>query len=445
MNELRVSPHAPRSELRHRGLMSLVMRAVIAIASGIAWSLPLVGKAGTGAAGVGAGLGALTGQLLGARRLRMAFALPVFGIAVLLAWVAAEGVTGTRVFAESMGPGAALAMGSSLRAGVIAFAVAGSLRLAAVKRPQLGALELVVASVGIALIFAGHRDGVVARPLWFADWAAERDLDAKLGLMFIGGFLALTVCIAAALETRRPWAMVALLPLAIVGLLFVSLVDARDLPQPQAANDLGLTDPNIGLPPIPDQNENSGENPSDPARGQGQGSGERQEQDPLQEALRGGGRGEREGQGGGGRAGDQGQGGGQGGPSQTEPRSGRRLVFTRAVRERAGRREPASARPSPRRLVERPEPRANGRGHLGRRLRAPDSGLLLSPADLESVQRRASHRDPPRRGSTATPFAPFPRVASRSPTHRPAITTSSSAPPSPWWCVTSAPLPSSRW
>ena len=318
MSTTGVSPTAPKSQLAQRGRVSSLMRIVIAVCSGIAWSLPLVGPSGTLAAGIGAGAGALLGQLLGARRLRLAFALPVFASTILVAWGAAAGVTGTRMVAESMGPGTALALGSSLRAGVLAFAAAGSLRLAAVKRPQLGALELVVASVGIALIFAGHRDGVVARPLWFADWAAERDLDPKLGLMFVGGLLALTVCLAAALETRRPWAMVALLPLALVGLFFATFVDARDLPQAQAANDLGLTDPNIGLPPRSDPNEHSGDQPQGQGQGQGGSRGERQPDDPLQEALRGSGQDQRDGQGGGG--GGQGNpdqgGGGQGNPSQ---------------------------------------------------------------------------------------------------------------------------------
>jgi hypothetical protein len=296
-----------------------LLRVLLAGASGLAWSLPLSGELGVVAAGLGAMLGALGGQILGRSRIRAGVAVSGLLVTVALAWALATGSTSTRALSESVGPGSALAMGAALRAGVLAFAVAAVLRLAATRRPQLGALELLIASAGLTLLFVGHRDGVVARPLWFADWAGEQGLDPKLGLMFIGASIAALVCFAAALESERPWAVASLLPLGILAFVFATFVDARDLPEPQAANDLGLTDPNIGAPPLPSDTKGQDQ----PGSGQGGGKGEKGERPPrdsLQESLRGTGR--EPSQGGGGGGGQEGQAGQPGGGGQSRQGQG---------------------------------------------------------------------------------------------------------------------------
>lgn len=278
------------------------------------------------AAVVGAIVGVFVGQGLGASRLRFWPLLVILSLAALAGWQGATWVTDGALMPGLLGARGALVAGAVAKLGVVAFCAAAVLRTAAVRQPAAGVLELVAASGALAMLLAAHRDGVVARPMWLADWAGQQGVDPKLALMSVGAAAVLALAVAAILETGRRVSLASMLPLSIFLGLMVSVIDADQLPEAQAANNLGLTDPNIGDPPKPSDIEGQDQPGPGGARGegqqqnQGQGQGQNgQSGDPLDEALRGGDPNQgKEGQGGGGgqRPEGQGQGQGQGGQPQ---------------------------------------------------------------------------------------------------------------------------------
>ena len=299
-----------------------VRMAVMGFAA-FALSSEVAGGWGTRAAILGALTGVLFGQRLGGGRLRLAPMVLGFGALTTFAWWLSGWFTSGSVVPAMLGPTGALSLGAVARMGVAAFSVTALLRAAAARKPDLGILELLVAAAGLVTIFAAHRDGVVARPLWLADWAGQAGFDPKFALMLVGAVGVFGLAVASLMESGRKVSLAALAPLGVFVALMLMFVDADDLPQPQASNDLGLTDPEIGEPPrpsdIPGQDQRGPGNAQGPnhqgqnqnqGQGQGQGQGDQAQHggggqgqgDPLQEALRGGG----------GQGGDQQQQGGQG-------------------------------------------------------------------------------------------------------------------------------------
>ncbi len=71
--------------------------------------------------------------------------------------------------------------------------------MAARHKPLIG-LELAVVGGAVAAMFASHRDGVIARPLWLSDWAWQHGYDPADVLLSVG---ALAVIVLAALLRGR--------------------------------------------------------------------------------------------------------------------------------------------------------------------------------------------------------------------------------------------------
>src|SRR5690606_565726 len=210
-------------------------------------------------------------QRLGGGRLRLAPMVLGFGALTTFAWWVSGWFTSGAFVPGLLGPAGALSLGAVARLGVAAFSLTALLRAAAARKADLGILELLVTAAGLVALFSAHRDGVVARPLWLADWAGQAGFDVKFALMMVGAVGVLGLAVASLMESGRKVSIAALAPLGVFIALMLMFVDADDLPQPQASNDLGLTDAEIGDPP--QETDIEGQDQPGPGSGQGQGQG----------------------------------------------------------------------------------------------------------------------------------------------------------------------------
>jgi protein-glutamine gamma-glutamyltransferase len=139
--------------------------------------------------------------------------------------------------------------------------------------------------VSLAVSVAGHREGMVHRPLAISNWAWSRGIDPVLVLLLLGGLGSLLVAALLVSEERRRRLPLHFAGLLCVALLLASLVRLTGLPQPRAAGDLGLT----GDPQKASQGEDGQEDADGTPRGgragrrgreQGEGEGSGQPSDP---------------------------------------------------------------------------------------------------------------------------------------------------------------------
>lgn len=318
--------------LRHPIRATAMAMAALALAWGVATSAGLL------AAMLGAVAGVAGGELLARTKTRL-IAL-VLGVLVLggVGWWAADFVTEVRFVPALVGPGAALGLSSVLRFFVLALAIVGTLRVMAARHKALVGLELAAVGAAVATMFASHRDGVIARPLWLSDWAWQHGYDPADILLSVG---ALAVVVLASLLIAESDRRVSLASVGGVGVLVVLallLLQVEGLPEPQANSDLGLTEAQMGDPPNPtdeggygpggtkqQQDQGQGQQPKDPnQQQQGGGGGQGQQQQQQQ----GGGQGQQQQQqqqqqgGGQGQQQQQQQGGGQGQQQQQQQQQG---------------------------------------------------------------------------------------------------------------------------
>jgi transglutaminase-like putative cysteine protease len=296
-----------RAHVRWGRLPLLVVRLLVMGGAAAAVTWGVVGSWGVAAAVVGAVLGAVLGHVLALTRTRLpVLLLGAAGLAALGVWLG-HAVVSNASMVDALGLGTAMRTATMLRFGAGAAALAGLLRLLAVRMPSLVGLELLAVVLAVVLPLSPHRDGVVARPLWLSDWAFEMDLDPAHVLLAIGGGLSLVL---GGLLMARPDRRVSLPSwAALVGLLLlgVSMLDVTGLPQPEAGNDLGLTGNERGDDPLP---TDPGNWPGGSAGGEGGGGG-------------GGGKPEKpDGKGGGGKP-EQTDGKGGGKPEQTDGKGGK--------------------------------------------------------------------------------------------------------------------------
>lgn len=228
---------------------SHVLRAIAAAlaALSLAWGVAL--SEGLAAAMAGAAAGSLVGQHLARSKLRLGVIL--IGAAALLTGIfgLAALTTGTEFIPQLIGPAAALRASSFARFASLALCVAISLRAIAVRRPSAVALELAFVTLAITTVFAAHRDGIIARPLWLSDWAWRQAIDPAHILLGVGVAAAGILAILLLLETKSGRPISSLLVLALLAIVAALGLNASAMPVPDAQSDLGLNDAGDAGPP----------------------------------------------------------------------------------------------------------------------------------------------------------------------------------------------------
>jgi hypothetical protein len=300
------------------------IRALAMAMAALALSWGIATSAGLTAAMLGAVAGVAGGELLARSKTRLiALVLGVLAFGVL-GWWAADVVTETRAVPMAIGPGATLGLSSVLRFFVMALMVSGLLRVMAARHKALIGLELAVVAASVASMFATHRDGVIARPLWLSDWAWQHGYDPADVLLTVGAAAVVLLAVLLISESERRVTLASIGGLGVIVMLALLLLQVEGLPEPQANSDLGLTESQVGDPPLPTEgggqgpggtknpdSGQSGQQPKNPQQ-QGQGGGQGQQQ---QGQGQGGGQGQQQQQ-------QQGQGGGQGQQQQQQGQGG---------------------------------------------------------------------------------------------------------------------------
>ncbi len=187
----------------------------------LAW--PLTSAVGVGAVVLGAFVGVVAGELLGRSKWRGW----VVALGILLAFLAFQSLAALwlRVewLARVLGPPRTLSCGLALRFfGWSAFPTAGLRALAKRVRPLI-MIELAACLAGIAFLFAAHRGGNVARPLWLGDYAWRAGLDPAVVLLAAGTASFVLMAVVLATEHGRRTSAVTLLALPLLAwLVFAS-------------------------------------------------------------------------------------------------------------------------------------------------------------------------------------------------------------------------------
>ncbi|MBI4957093.1 MAG: transglutaminase domain-containing protein [Myxococcales bacterium] len=231
--------------LRH----PLRVLALTAAAMCLAW--PLATGAGVVSAGVGAALGVIVGELLGQSRLRAPVVFGLLAVGFAVTGFLGHMSTHSELVPGMVGPAMALKVGTVLRFGCFAFFPLALVRAAAARRPTVAALELAFVVASLTFLFAAHRGGVIARPLWLSDWAWRHELDPANVLMVIGAAAFLLLAAIMWAETGKRVSALTALALPALAALLISLFNLKNLPKPKDENELGLTSAGHGEPPNP--------------------------------------------------------------------------------------------------------------------------------------------------------------------------------------------------
>lgn len=214
--------------------------AMALAALSLTWGTAL--PSGLAAALIGAALGVPVGQALGRSRVRLP--VVVLGLAAFaaLGYGLAAFAVGAVFFPTLVGTGAALRTAAAIRFGVTAFTVVASLRSIAARKPAAASIEVIALAAAIPSVFAAHRDGIIARPLWISDFAWQRGIDPTHIFLGLGGAAIAVLAVLLLLETRSGRAPSSLLALAALIALALGVLPLFGLPTPRPPNDLGLTD-----------------------------------------------------------------------------------------------------------------------------------------------------------------------------------------------------------
>ncbi|HTR49820.1 MAG TPA: transglutaminase domain-containing protein [Kofleriaceae bacterium] len=228
-----------------------VLRAILLGIAAWCSASALTGTTGTVAAVIGAIAGVAGGELAARRPWRMWVVGVGALLAILLSLLLAAGTTNRDFIPGLIGPAHALQLAAILRYGVLAFAVVAAVRTAARRTPGLGVLEIAATVAAVALPFAAHRDGQIARPLWLADYAWRHGVDPATVLVIIGvataGALALLLMLDS--DQRPRITSFAALPViaAIAALIFAVKSQLQEAPP----SEQGLEQTSKGDPPLP--------------------------------------------------------------------------------------------------------------------------------------------------------------------------------------------------
>ena len=247
----------------------LLRAAAMAMAAlSLTWGVTVSG--GLVSAMIGAALGVVVGQRLGKSRARMP--VIVVGVLAVLAggWALAGMAVGNEGMARALGPATALHFASIARFGALSFALTAGFRAVAARRPTAVAAELGFIGLAITTVFASHRDGVIARPLWLSDWAWKQGMDPATLLLGVGVVAVGVLSILLLLETKSGRALSSLVVLAIMATIAILSINFAAQKPPEPMNDLGLKNAPEGdtPPPQPPSDGGSGHDPNSADGGQ---------------------------------------------------------------------------------------------------------------------------------------------------------------------------------
>lgn len=144
-------------------------------------------------AAVGALLGAVAARVCAQQRVRVGLRLLAPLVVGLSGWLLAAAWARWGLGAAVWGPASTLVLTESLRWGLASAAAAMVLRGLSLWRRSLLVLETVVVAVALAVPWASHRGGMIARPLELSDWFWSHNLDPVWGFVGLGIFTALVV------------------------------------------------------------------------------------------------------------------------------------------------------------------------------------------------------------------------------------------------------------
>jgi protein-glutamine gamma-glutamyltransferase len=246
-----------------------VIRAVAFSLAAFSLALGLTSNAGLASAMLGATLGVVVGQRLAASRFKLTFILAAIGAIFLLTWGFAKVCVAWEIVPRIIGPAPTLSLVEVLRFAILPAAVCAMLRSAAARRPTLVGLELLFVAAAVTSVFAAHREGVISRPLWLADWAFRNDVDPArviLGTGFVAAFLLATLLLVETRSKRAVSSLAVIVALAAIGMLCISAVG---LPKPQPQTEAGRTDEQGEEPPPPPPGDGGGGNPDNKDDGGG--------------------------------------------------------------------------------------------------------------------------------------------------------------------------------
>ena len=213
--------------------------AMAAGAAVLCW--PLTGGAGLLGVMGGTAAGATLGSRAGATRLRTLPGIALGLIVALTGMLLAGAVTRWLWVSQLLGPLPARNLGEIVLWASLGGGVAFAVRLLSERLEALAVLELALVTGAVAVALAAHRGGMVHRPFGLADWAWSRGLDPLHVLLWIGGLTSFVAALFVFRDPRRQrW------PVHVLGLLVLALalyVGVRNtkLPEPQVAEDLGIT------------------------------------------------------------------------------------------------------------------------------------------------------------------------------------------------------------
>ena len=252
-----------------RAILAHGLRAVLLGIAAWCSAAALTGRPGVIAAVVGAMLGVLAGELVARRpwRLWVIAAAGLIGAAVLLV-LAAES-TRRELIPSLIGPAHALALAAILRYGAVAAVAVTLVRAGARRVPALGVIEVAATVAAVALPFAAHRDGQIARPLWLGDWAWRHAIDPATVLVAIGVAVAAALALLLLLDSRQRPAFGAFIALPAIGIIAALLFAAKSRPPAAPPSEAGDAKLAKGDEPLA-QNTRKG---NDPGQGGGMRTG----------------------------------------------------------------------------------------------------------------------------------------------------------------------------
>ncbi len=225
-----------------------IRMAVMGIAAmALTWNI--VGALGAVSSGIAAAVGVLAGEWFARSKLKLVVVVGGAVLGLVFFWWLSRVITSVTWVATLIGPGEALSISVVTRFAAFALWPVLALRAVAVRRRAIVAVEVLVVTGAIAVLFSAHRGGIISRPFWLSDWAWRAGLDPAHVLLVIGGLtvVVLTALMIAETGRRITWMSALALPLSAAAVM--TFMDLSGLPKPRPDSELGLTeqsDKNLG-------------------------------------------------------------------------------------------------------------------------------------------------------------------------------------------------------
>lgn len=220
---------------------SILLTALVHAAAAAVFTWPLATTASVVSAAVGSAVGASIAARVAPGRLRATslFALAISGLFLAVGLRAL--VTGTAGITAALGPATSLRVGDALFFGLGAASISLGLRFAAIRRPALGALEVLAAALSFGQLVVAHRQGAINRPFELADPILAAGGDPTIIFLVVG---ACATAVIVLLMLRERSAVRSLLHLAVVALLLFAVMGTSRVlelpPPPPGGAGLGL-------------------------------------------------------------------------------------------------------------------------------------------------------------------------------------------------------------